>query len=187
MIFKMSLIIKKRTKCLEIKCCSLILSLLLLLFTGCRTATNEKENVSIEETKRKENDIWGEEEKKVVTPNREAFAPFYEKFCADTAFQYSRILFPIPAKDFQIGDTVYKYWDEKNWIFHTTLKLYQKKQDSLISSAADSIKWSERTDSTNDTRVYLIRGVEGSCARMVLKFRLYEKKYYLLDFRIITW
>ena len=50
------------------------------------------------------------------TTQAEAFAPFYERFLIDSAFQVERIRFPLPGQKFteDVADSAYR-WQRSDW------------------------------------------------------------------------
>lgn len=164
------------------KCRLLIFTLVLVLLYGCRTNAGEKEakfKVEMNNTK--------------FHLDREAFAPFYQKFCMDSSFQYSRIKFPIPIKEFKYttADTLYPpwlsphdtiLWDEKNWELLRTFGEFMKRMKAKREPRDEDAFWKERIDSTNDTYVITIRGIYGTSRFNKAEFKLYDKKYYLVHY-----
>lgn len=77
--------------------------------------------------------------KRNVPDKGEVFVSFYHRFHKDSAFQISRIRFPLPginSEAMEVGDTVY-YWQKKDWVLsHLVDTTLFKRKISLSDSVA---------------------------------------------------
>lgn len=87
-----------------------------VLFLGCGTNSNQDREV-------------------------DSFDLFYEKFHSDTAFQLSRVVFPLPGintEDMSILDSVY-FWEEENWEFHNKPQIDDSSEFGIEVERTDSL------------------------------------------------
>ncbi len=71
----------------------------------------------------------------------DSFDVFYEKFHSDTAFQISRIVFPLPGintEEMSVLDSIY-FWEREGWEYHQKPKVYGSDEYGIKVQKTDSI------------------------------------------------
>ena len=104
----------------------------------------------------------------------EQFENFYHRFHLDSAFQISRIHFPLPgikADDMQMEDTAY-YWKKEDWEVHRDMNL----------DTTDFIVEKDISDSLAHEKIYK----ENSGFIVERTFRKIEGLWYLVFYKDIN-
>jgi hypothetical protein len=71
----------------------------------------------------------------------DSFDVFYEKFHSDTAFQLSRVVFPLPGvntEEMSVLDSVY-FWEREDWEYHQKPKIDASDEYGIDIQKTDSV------------------------------------------------